>query len=412
MGSWDCYCMLCCGPLKSSSVDVGDSDAKALRKRERSVRRMVREEKGLDGLPGGDKIEASDEDEHEAKDDDAASSLPKLSLESVAQNELYHGNPYKGMYDYYEEYSYDPRLLTKKDVAWLDRCRTIGFNADTKKAYITGLGTYVDWGDFETSQPGSDPNDPHPEQGRTYPCYMEDGGDIDDPTFPFHETCYAILAKRMGFDDPASITKDVLYKVASALGEGNGDSLRVDYGGEFSNQFWANRPGEEYVVTCPEDEGLDFRNLIWKCMPPSLLLVEPQPDLSLKVQHDPLSILPFDLLCTILQHLSVHDTLNLMQASHHVCTTTREPTFWRSMIRTHIAPWFWETQSLVNGETLQGFDYKGLFLWLDKITEPKLGMQGPFLGVANRRRIWSVCGLVANAYKIQLGQDQEFEAQG
>ena len=146
-------------------------------------------------------------------------------------------------------------------------------------------------------------------------------------------------------------------------------------------------------------------------MPPSLFLVEPRPDLENKVQLDTLTTLPFDLLHTVIQYLPVQDTLNLMQASHHICVTTREPTFWRSMIRAHIAPWFWEIETLVTGDELKGFDYKGLFLWLDKITEPKFGMQSPFMGVANRRRIWSVCGLVADAYEKQLGKEQEIEAQ-
>lgn len=141
-------------------------------------------------------------------------------------------------------------------------------------------------------------------------------------------------------------------------------------------------------------------------MPPSLLLAEPQPDLFLKVQHDPLTILPFDILHTVMDHLPVQDALSLMQASYHVCTTTREPTFWRSIIRTHLAPWFWEIENLVTGDEISGLHYKRLFLWLDKVTESKPGMRDPFMGVANRRRIWTVCGLVAGAYNKGLGQEQ------
>lgn len=137
-------------------------------------------------------------------------------------------------------------------------------------------------------------------------------------------------------------------------------------------------------------------------MPPRLLLFEPQPDLSHKVQYDPLTILPFDVLHTVIQYLSVQDTLNLMQASYHVCSTTRDPMFWRSMIRTHLAPWFWEIETLITGDELQGFDYKGLLLWLDKVTKPGFGTRGPFMGVANRRRIWSVCGVVADAYWAEV----------
>lgn len=43
-------------------------------------------------------------------------------------------------------------------------------------------------------------------------------------------------------------------------------------------------------------------------------------------------------------------------------------------------------------------------LWLNEGAEPRFGMRDSFLGVANRRRIWTVCGLVADAYDTQLGQ--------
>lgn len=80
------------------------------------------------------------------------------------------------------------------------------------------------------------------------------------------------------------------------------------------------------------------------------------------------------------------------------------------MIRTHLAPWLWEIIDLVDGDELPGFDYKGLFLWLDKVTQPKFGMGGPFMGVANRRRIWGVCGQLVDAYKDQLNTMQDAEA--
>lgn len=43
-------------------------------------------------------------------------------------------------------------------------------------------------------------------------------------------------------------------------------------------------------------------------------------------------------------------------------------------------------------------DYKGLFLWLEKYTKPRKGLEGPFMGIANRRRIWGVCEQYAALY--------------
>lgn len=254
MGEWDCYCMLCCGPLQIGSVLVGDMSAKALGKRDKRVRQKAREIKSLGGVPGGDEMESSDDNTDTGVNDGVTISLlPKLPLGSIAQDELYHGCQRGGNnYDYYEEYSYDPRIVTGEDVAWLDQCRTLGFNANSKKAYITGLGQYASWGDFETSEPGTDPMDPYREQVRAYPCYREDGGDIDDPTYPFHEACHAILANRLGFGDSADIDKTVMYKAARTLCELDGSCLTVDYGDEdLGEQFWSNRPGDE--VSCNKD---------------------------------------------------------------------------------------------------------------------------------------------------------------
>lgn len=92
-----------------------------------------------------------------------------------------------------------------------------------------------------------------------------------------------------------------------------------------------------------------------------------------------------------------------MRASYHVHTATAEPQFWIRMIRTHLAPWFWEIDDLVTErDFIPALDYKSLFLWLDKVTTPKYGLEGPFMGVANRRRIWGVCGQLAPAYKLGL----------
>lgn len=68
---------------------------------------------------------------------------------------------------------------------------------------------------------------------------------FEDPVFPFHEACYALLARSL-YDsaDPACIDKDVLYKVMQELVDGA--TLRFDYGGIWgADQFWDSYPGEE-----------------------------------------------------------------------------------------------------------------------------------------------------------------------
>ena len=92
-----------------------------------------------------------------------------------------------------------------------------------------------------------------------------------------------------------------------------------------------------------------------------------------------------------------------MQASQHVCTITREPQYWAGMIQYHLAPWFWELGDLVAEQNF--VDYKGLFLWLEAVTRPRKGVSGPWMGLANRRRIWGVCGQLADAYRVALEQE-------
>lgn len=229
-----------------SAVQVGDMGVKVLQKRGKRVRQKAREAKGLIGAPGGDEMENSEESDAEVEDDNSASTPKRLPLDSLLQSELYHSFPNSHrLYDYYEGNSFDPQVLTENDVAWLRQCRTLGFNSVMEKAYITGLGLYTGWGTFETNDGGIDPIDPYCGVVKGYPCYVEDGGDIDDPTYPFHEACYTIFAKYLGSSDPADIEKDVMYKTARKLFGNGRRSLMVDYGVDGGEQFWANQPGEE-----------------------------------------------------------------------------------------------------------------------------------------------------------------------
>lgn len=50
-------------------------------------------------------------------------------------------------------------------------------------------------------------------------------------------------------------------------------------------------------------------------------------------------------------------------------------------------------------------DYKGLFLFLDAATQPRKGITGPWMALANRRRIWGVCGQLVDAYMEALEQE-------
>lgn len=73
------------------------------------------------------------------------------------------------------------------------------------------------------------------------------------------------------------------------------------------------------------------------------------------------------------------------------------------MIEYHLMPWFWEISNLISDQNF--LDYKGVFVWLEKVTRPRKGVKGPWMGVANRRRIWKVCGLLEEDYAVALERE-------
>lgn len=150
------------------------------------------------------------------------------------------------MYSYSEKHSFDPSILKLSDVAWITRSRALAFNArapGVTKAFITGRGgQYSDFGTFDVKKPGRDPNDTG---DVTHYCFHSYDPD-EVPAFPFHEACYAILVKSLGYENPMMVNKDALYSVMSQLVEEGSSSLDLDYGldGGFE-QFYECNPGEE-----------------------------------------------------------------------------------------------------------------------------------------------------------------------
>jgi hypothetical protein len=319
-------------------------------------------------------------------------------------------NPYESKYkdydtlsmDSYEEcHAYDPEKLQADEVRWLNRSRALAFNPSASgvtKAFISGCGRYDDYGTFSVRKPGQDPNDNHEDDLNCYHAYNPD----QIPCFPFHEECYKILANVLGYEKYQAIDKDVLYAVMTA--HGNDRGLKLPYG-EFSGaeQFWECIPGEEFSV-CDPGPRLGFEDVLQSMLPASLFDgLTRSLGLSEKVRHDPWQIVPYDVLLDIFEHVGTGDVLALMSASTHVLATTCNVAFWKHMLRVRILPWFWELNTLLKNSTLpETFDYKGLFVCINNVTAPEYGMEGPFMGIANRRRIWQACQPLVPMYKHKV----------
>lgn len=472
MGSFDCFCALCSGPLGKGWVKFSSKNEKALAIRRRRVglkkRRLAGEDVNEsdcdddDDEMGKDTFHNDDEGHQQSSamgevDADRAGeeSVPEtrhgyhvaLSLDVMGEaggnteseirsdgagDRLSKNGDAEGSEDGWEDesdndnnsddeqstseadslyvYGYDPTELSRKDVTWLDRGRTVGFNPEAPgvtKCFVSGLGQYNDYGSFHIKTPGNDPNDP---QQDDYMCYTTFESD-QHPTYPLHEACLQVLAKCLGLQKEDEIDRDVLYAVLSQNSEDYAPALSLDYGQiEGPEQFWSSIPGEEYVVSDPDCK-VGFGQVIQSLIPSKLFRKDAELlQLEHKVQSDPLRKLPYDVLYEIFTHLSFTDTKAFTQSSLYVYTSTQNVTFWKHMLRLHVFPWFWEASAIIRDALdSENLDYKSLFLWLEAATRPEFGAQGPLMGIINRRRIWNVCQQLVPQYAEKVQPDKRAE---
>lgn len=232
-------------------------------------------------------------------------------------------------------------------------------------------------------------------------CYQS--WESDDPVFPFHLCCYEILVKHhTGSFDVGKLDMDLMYSTMREFTTDGCSSLKIDYGAAdfMHDQFWVDSPGYEYLVSHPRDlAGVEevvlsmfgsngFRALVSDTDP-----VE-------RVRSDPFTMLPYDLIYQISTVLGNKDLLSLMKASWPVHAIFRDVgQFWQQRIRTTM-PWFFELHQVLEEDQafLQENDPKRILLWGEKMTLPRRWLTGPFIGVANRRRIWSVCEQLGEVY--------------
>lgn len=354
-----------------------------------------------------------DSSPHDALDDDDNSSAwseePELRTERGFDISNSQCDETDSMYIYYELHTYDPTKLTKDDVQWTDRCRLLAFTTDPereKKVYISGRGRGGEYFDFEIRSRG--PLDPQDGFQRIRPAYHSYEPETNGPHgFPFHEACFKIMMRCFGYERKSEVDKDVLYAVMNQSIGSLDRNLNLDYGGIHGpDQFWENDPGDEWSVMDPGPRP-GIEEVVESMLPAQLFGTIPMAlDLSHKVHSDPLTTLPYDVLHGIFANLSLKDTLSLIKASWHVLESTRDPAFWRLMIRLHIAPFFWELEDLLSKSDFPStFDWRGMFQWLNEITRGKFGMEGQLRGIANRRRIWNVCQQLHRMYYDRLSND-------
>ncbi|KAF3051320.1 hypothetical protein E8E11_006353 [Didymella keratinophila] len=303
---------------------------------------------------------------------------------------------------------YSPDVLSPESTEWIGICRCLALNMNrfetdgVGKSFTSGHGSPDGLGYFMVHQRGTDPNDTGAAE---HPCYYSfNPGEM--AAFPFHDACLEVFAHSLKLKD-AEVDKDVLFDVME-LQRSLSDTVRhlgLDYTNfEGAEQFWQCYSGLEYCVADPSPASGLFK-AIQDAMPEEILSSRPTTfDFARKVRNDPLDTLPYAVIHNIFEYLDINDALALRQASWHVFQWTRGDTtiFGKQMIRLHLSPWFWEVDDFVSSIDDPAFDFTRFFLWLEAVTEPKVGMSGPFLGVANRWRIWDTCQRLVLEYQDRV----------
>jgi hypothetical protein len=120
--------------------------------------------------------------------------------------------------------------------------------------------------------------------------------------------------------------------------------------------------------------------------------------------QDPFSSLPPEVLHNIIRFLPGSDLLEFLKASWPAFSATRRNAFWKWFLK-HDMPWLVELWPLLGEEPepqRPELDYKAVHMWLNEVTTPRFGMDGAFMALANRRRIWGVCEQLAPHYHRHL----------
>lgn len=156
----------------------------------------------------------------------------------------------------------------------------------------------------------------------------------------------------------------------------------------------------QYSVVCPTLQ-FDLEQQIIVDFEAGLSESQTPLDLGNKVIKDPFRNTPYDVTYLILQYLSGDSIMALSRASWTILTRTRNSSFWKKRLSEDMV-WFWELQQYLKSSQHRVRNYKALYLWLDKRTQPLYGLTGAFMGIANRRRIWRPCAELAQRYYRKL----------
>ncbi|PWY86759.1 F-box domain protein [Aspergillus heteromorphus CBS 117.55] len=306
--------------------------------------------------------------------------------------------------------SYDPRIVGWDNISWLYKAHCLGWNesapAGTSKAFISDEGYYADSGELVVKA-RSDRD--RPRSQRVFSCYGHGSEEAPGPVLPFHWCCFEILTRTLtGASDTENVNMDVLYNVMTPLCNMSSSALQLSYGNDVERaqgRYWECIPGAEYCATHPTNTpGID--EYIQTALETNSGLKTSSAELNLRGRDptSPFGRLPLEIVYQICMFLPGDAVKALGQASLSIHLVTQDNLFWKKFMQRDM-PWLWELQGAKSRKIPQDVNFKRLYMWLNRITAPRYGMDDvKLIGVANRRRIWGVCEELADRYHESLPQ--------
>ncbi|KAL9468516.1 hypothetical protein ACSS6W_010210 [Trichoderma asperelloides] len=379
MGSWDCYCAICGGPFCTLSVAQKPRSQRFFRRHGLSQPQSSSSAQANQSTEDGHGDTTAETGDNGAAD---AASIEKIT----AEDEL-------------EDGSYDPDVISSRKTAWLEDLHILmkGEDEETEEEVgcVSGVGIYYDSAQVQVDK-GDDPNfDPEAE------IVAYDG------SFPFHWPCFEILGTVLeGKAGINGLNKLKLYTTMRAAHPMLASRLnKLDYGnpGPACDQWWCSEAGKEFVVVHPTATLKKTTALIRDRWMKSTQVVSPSDRLH-RAGADIFQRLPLELLAKTCNMLTPESLFQLALASPTIDALVEDKPFWKQYLSIQM-PWSFELLTLLDDESqrfFQNVDYKSLVRWVDQETTPRLWMRGPFMSIANRRRIWHVCEQMEPVYSGRL----------
>ncbi|KAL1762777.1 hypothetical protein FB107DRAFT_285208 [Schizophyllum commune] len=307
-----------------------------------------------------------------------------------------------------EENNVNRSLLPDAAIAWLKRLCVVGENEDAVgvgRCFISGPGEEEMYGSVGVA-PGDHPNAPAAEgDDNVNISVYYNYADESMGAIPMHTKCLDILKKVLQRDG-YELSADTLYASFLEVHEEGMCCLKLDYYDfdGLTEQYFPLEAGQEAFVCDPIDidqlkEYLD--NL--PTLKPSDGRANSECSRFVSRMHDPFSVLPPEIILAIMYLIPRESFIPFLLAS----PTARRIDLSNSFFHARIAidmPWAWE---LIEGPHSRrtDIDWRAVYVYLR--TESSAHRTNALPGLANRRRIWDVCGQAARIYERRAEEEKK-----